>query len=87
MDQIRAELPGCIITKQDARYIQGIPDWCIFYKNKWAMLECKKSAHEKPRPNQPYYVKKCDSMSFARFVWPENAEDVLNDLLIFFKGE
>ena len=46
--------PGSIILKNDPNYIQGIPDLTILHGDRWATLECKKSAHETPRPNQPY---------------------------------
>ena len=47
--------PGCIVTKNDSSYIQGIPDLTIFYKDKWATLECKQNARAKKQPNQEYY--------------------------------
>lgn len=77
---------GCIITKLDSSYIQGIPDLLILYKNKWAVLECKKSANATKRPNQDYYVDKMNDMSFARFVYPENKEEVINELYDAFKS-
>ena len=77
---IKDLLPGCIVLKNDANYIQGIPDLSIFYKGKWAMLECKKSAKESHQPNQDIYVKKANEMSFARFIYPENKQEVLDEL-------
>lgn len=71
-------LPGCMVFKMDQ--IQGIPDLLILYKDKWAALECKKSANAHRRPNQEYYVNKMNEMSFSRFVYPENREEVLNEL-------
>ena len=76
---------GCIITKTDANEIQGIPDLLILYKNKWASLECKKSKGAKHRPNQDYYVELLNKMSFSRFIFPENEQEVLNDLKEFFE--
>lgn len=78
--ELKIRFPGCVVMKTDPDYIQGIPDLLILYKNKWAMLECKKSASAKKRPNQDYYVDKLDSMSFSRFIFPENKEEVLNEL-------
>lgn len=72
--------PGCIVTKLDTSYIQGIPDLLILYKNKWATLECKRNAQAKKQPNQPYYVKEMNNMSFSRFIYPENKEEVLREL-------
>ena len=77
--------PGCIVMKNDSSYIQGIPDLLILYKNKWAALECKKSASASKRPNQEYYVDIMDEMSFARFIYPENREDILDELYQAFK--
>lgn len=70
--------PGCMVFKMDQ--IQGIPDLLILYKDKWASLECKKSASAKRQPNQEYYVGRMDEMSFSRFICPENKEEVLHDL-------
>ena len=78
--------PGCIIQKEDANYIQGIPDLLILYKDKWATLECKKSKNEPHQPNQDYYVDKMNQMSFSRFIFPENEESVLAELTLFFNG-
>lgn len=71
---------GCIVTKLDANHIQGIPDLLVLYKNKWATLECKKNSKASHRPNQNYYVNKMNEMSFSRFIFPENKEEVLNEL-------
>ncbi|MBQ8134802.1 MAG: hypothetical protein IJ192_10425 [Clostridia bacterium] len=72
--------PGCIITKNDCNYIQGFPDLTILYKDKWAVLECKKEENAKRRPNQDYYVGILNQMSFSRFIYPENKEEVLHEL-------
>ena len=77
-DDIKAKFPGCMIFKMDQ--IQGIPDLLVLYKNKWASLENKKNANAKHQPNQDYYVEKMNDMSFARFVYPENKDLVLEEL-------
>ncbi len=77
---IKKMFPGCMILRNDPRYIQGIPDLTILYKDKWAVLECKKSANEPHQPNQDHYVEKLNNMSFSRFVYPENRNEVLNEL-------
>jgi hypothetical protein len=77
---------GCIVTKLDSSYIQGVPDLLVLYKDKWATLECKKSAKASRRPNQDYYVGLMNKMSFSRFICPENKEDVLNELRKTFKA-
>lgn len=78
--RLSCEFPGCIILKNDPNYIQGIPDLSIFYKNRWAMLECKRSAKEAHQTNQDEYIEQADKMSFARFVYPENVEEVIDEL-------
>lgn len=80
INEIKERLPGCMVLKNDAKYIQGIPDLSIFYKDKWATLECKKSEKATHRPNQDHYVEKMNEMSFSRVVYPENKEVVLNEL-------
>ena len=68
--ELEAIFPGCMITKLDSSYIQGIPDFLILYKNKWATLENKRYAKAKKQPNQEYYVDKMNNMSFSRFIYP-----------------
>ena len=78
--ELKEEFPGCIILKNDPNYIQGIPDLLILYRYRWAALECKKKENASHQPNQDYYISKMDSMSFARFIYPENKEEILNEL-------
>lgn len=76
---------GCIVMKTDPSYIQGFPDLLILYKNKWAVLENKRSENASKQPNQEYYVELLDEMSFSRFVYPENIEEVLDELQQTFR--
>lgn len=78
--KIKNQYPGCIVMKNDSSYIQGIPDLLILYKDKWASLECKKSANARHQPNQDYYVGQMNEMSFSRFIYPENEQEVLDEL-------
>lgn len=78
--EIKNRFPGCLVMKQDANYIQGIPDLLVLYKDKWAMLECKRSADASLRPNQQFYIQKTNEMSFSRIIYPENKEEVLSEL-------
>lgn len=75
---IKKRLPGSMVFKMDQ--IQGIPDLLILHNDKWASLECKKSANANRQPNQEYYVELMNDMSFSRFIYPENREVVLNEL-------
>lgn len=78
--ELKQMFPGCIVTKLDSGDIQGIPDLLVLYKDKWATLENKRNAKASKRPNQDYYVDKMNEMSFSRFIYPENKEEVLNEL-------
>ena len=84
--ELKTMFPGCIVTKLDSGDIQGIPDLLILYKNKWATLENKRSATASKSPTQEYYVNKMNEMSFSRFIFPENKEEVLNELRKAFKS-
>lgn len=83
-NELKDMFPGCIIIHMDPNEIQGIPDLLILYKDRWAALEGKKSADASARPNQPYYIEKMNKMSFARFIYPENKDEVLKKLYIHF---
>lgn len=83
---LHERFPGCIVMKNDPNYIQGIPDLTILYEKKWATLECKKDKDAPYRPNQEYYISKMDDMSFSRTIYPENKEEVLDDLQQAFKS-
>lgn len=81
---IQARIPDCIILKNDANYMQGIPDLIILLGPQYAMLETKRVTGSRRQPNQPYYVEKFDEWSFADFINQDNFDEVLNDLFIFF---
>jgi hypothetical protein len=85
IDEIKQEFPGCVAIKNDSGYIQGFPDWTILYKDKWAVLEAKREKNAPKQPNQDHYVEQLNNMSFSRFVYPENKEEVLNELRKTFK--
>jgi len=72
--------PGCEILKNDSGYRQGILDLTIFYGKRWAMLEPKRSKTASFRPNQEYFIKKLNEMSFASAIYPENEKEVLTAL-------
>lgn len=76
--EIESRFPGSLIFHLDPTERQGSPDLLVLYKNKWAALEGKKEATASHRPNQDYYVKRMNEMSFASFIFPENKEEVLD---------
>lgn len=84
--ELKKRFSGCIVTKLDSSHIQGIPDLLVLWGKHWAALEVKKSERAHHQPNQDYYVGLMDSMSFSRFIFPENKEEVLNELEQAFRG-
>lgn len=83
--ELQGMFPGCMITKLDSGDIQGIPDLLVLYKDKWAVLENKRSAKASHQPNQDYYIDKANAnKGFGRFVYPENEESVIKDMKDYF---
>lgn len=82
--RLRSEFPDCVIMKQDATQIQGIPDLIILYKDKYAVLEVKKSKTASHRPNQDFYISKFGQYVYASFCYPENVEEVITGLKGWF---
>jgi hypothetical protein len=82
---LKREFPGCMVLKNDPNYIQGIPDLLVLFKNKWAALEVKRSKNDSHRPNQDYYISLMNKMSYAKFIYPENKEEVFDELQQSFR--
>lgn len=76
--ELKEMFPDALIFKNETK--QGLPDLTILYEDRWALLECKADAKASHHPNQDYYVKKADEMSFSRFIFPENKQEVLDEL-------
>jgi hypothetical protein len=83
--RLKSEFPGCVVLKNDEQYIQGFPDLTVLYQDKWAVLESKRFESASHRPNQDYYVNLLNGMSYSRFVYPENEEEVIDDLREVFE--
>ncbi len=84
--ELKQLFPGCIVMKNDADYIQGIPDLTILYKDKWATLECKASESASHQANQDLYVSRMNEMSYSAFIFPENKIRVLYELKVLFNS-
>lgn len=84
--RLKDTFPGIHILKNDSSYRQGIPDLTLFYNDRWAVLEVKQSATADERPNQGYYVDMLNAMSYAAFIYPENEEDIFDDLQQAFRS-
>lgn len=83
--ELKNEFPGCIVMKNDSSYIQGVPDLLVLHKDRWASLEVKRSSNASHQPNQDYYVDKMNEMGFSRFIYPENKDNVMTDLRLYFE--
>lgn len=84
--ELKQLFPDSIVFKLETKSIQGLPDLIILWKNKWAALEVKRSKDAHIQPNQPFYVDLLNKMSFSRFIYPENKEEVLDDLQQAFRS-
>lgn len=78
--ELEFRFPGCVILKNDAEYINGIPDLLILFNDRWAMLEVKADETSKIQPLQPYWIERLGSMSFAAFIHPSIEQEVLSGL-------
>lgn len=92
IEEIREMFPSCFVLKCDGSNTpQGFPDIIIINESKWAVLEFKRSEKERyskggTRPNQEYYISRLGKMSFAKFIYPENKEEVLDELQQAFRS-
>lgn len=83
--RIRKEIDGSIVLKNDANYIQGIPDLIVIHGATCACLECKRKRGASRRPNQSYYISKIKKDGgFAEFISPENEDAVVKSMTKYF---
>lgn len=80
--KIEVLLPGCIVLKNDPNYLQGIPDLCVFYGQRYGMLEvkCKPPTASDFEPNQEWYIDLFRGWAFGACIYPENEREVLREL-------
>lgn len=77
---IKKKFPGCIVLKNDPKYLHGFPDLTILYLGFYYVLEVKKSRDDylksvKRQKNQAYYISKLKN---ASYIYPEIKEDVIH---------
>lgn len=78
--KLRKMFPTAVVLKNDPTYLQGVPDLLILFKDRWAMLEVKRSPDAPYEPNQEHYLSQLGAMSYASVINPVNEEEVLNEL-------
>lgn len=81
--EIEQRFPGSYVFRLDTSDRQGVPDLLVIFENMWAMLEGKRKRPTSPddfEPNQEWYIEEFDRMSFAACIYPENKEEVLNEM-------
>lgn len=83
--ELKRIFPGCIVMKNETGRYDGFPDLTVFIGRVWAMLEVKRSKDAAHRPNQDWWIDILNRMSFARFIYPENRAEVINELKAFVK--
>lgn len=84
--ELKERFPGCYVFHLDPNEMQGAPDLLILYKNRWAALEGKKSATASIRPNQEFYVEKMNTLSYASIIYPENKDEIINELELYLNS-
>lgn len=84
--EIASRFPGSTVMKTDPNQIQGIPDLLVLYKDRWALLECKRNEHAVRQQNQDWYVEYYNQQSFAAVIYPENKDIVLGEMEKALKG-
>lgn len=82
--KIRRDLLGSLILKNNAAYLQGVPDLTVFYGPRWGMLEVKikepRPGTDDFEPNQEWYIQEFSTMSFCAVIFPKNEREVLRGL-------
>lgn len=78
--RIEKEFPGSMVMHLDPTEKSGIPDLLVLHKNKWATLEGKKEEDASKRQHQEYYVNKMNNMSYSSFIYPENEDQVIEEM-------
>lgn len=78
--RIKERFPGCMIMKNDSALMPGVPDLIVLHRDRWAILEVKRSKKERdnPQPNQEHYVERLNNMGFSAFIYPSIEEEVLD---------
>jgi hypothetical protein len=84
--RLEEKFPGCVIIKGNSTFRQGVPDRLLLHEGHWAFLEFKREENSDRQENQDYYIEKFNDMSYAAFVDPNNADEVIREIQETFRG-
>lgn len=86
INKLKSLSPDIMVEFADPKKVNGIPDLIIFFREKYARIETKRSSTASKRLHQEYYINLFKSQGiYATFLTPENEEEVLNELRRYFK--
>ncbi len=81
INRIKARLIGVDLDFINTKpYNRSTADLIILGIDVWAALDFKTSKKAKRQPNQKYHIDRMNRKGYASFVYPSNAEGVLDDL-------
>lgn len=82
--RIYREYPEVVVVRTNPQLQQGIPDLIVLSRRNWVALELKRSRTARHRPNQSYWLDRLGLIGFARFLYPENEQEVFNEIQTLF---
>lgn len=86
INKLRKLSPDIFVEFADPSRVNGIPDLIIFYKDKHARIETKRSKNAAKRLHQEHYITLFNSYGvYSAFLTPENEEEVLDGLRRYFQ--
>lgn len=71
----------CIRVKANGNSNKSYPDYAVFYKRFWAWLEFKKDKDAEHQPGQDENINWAMLNSYGKFIYPENAIEVMEALV------
>lgn len=87
-ERLLERYPGAIYLKNDPNYLQGFPDSTILINGHCFVLETKREPNSPKQKNQAYYVDHINqSGGYARFVRPENADIIFEEIVGIVEGD
>lgn len=87
MKRLEEIFPEMLWLKVDSTNRPGWPDVIFFVGHRYGVLEFKAERGSHRQPNQDYWVDRFNTMSYGRFVYPENVGEALDEILQTFRPE